>query len=569
MTSQARLLNKHSLNPLRGSRKGGRRVSIALLAVAMGLAGCAQNPPRSVTTMGEVEREAYKRMTDRIAEESAKFRSVNDEIRASVEEKGPEPLEEAVEPEYDPLEDMVVTVRLHDAPLTAVLRVLAEETDTSLIVEPEVLDIDKRASLFLPDVTARELLDHVADAFDLAVERRGNVIRIGVYEDRLFNVDFLNTVMDLNLAAGGNVFGGGSSGDGGGADNLIQGDFSLRGGTAGSADPYEQLDLALQRILGQSKEEDEEEDTLTIRPGSAGYSINRASGTLEIRARPSQVKRVANLVGNLKEVMGRQVLIEAQLLDVSLNDDFRWGLDWNLLRDRVASTLGTAPATISGGSTGYTGDKGMWLPARDITFGGQDVGIAGADTSSFGIGFSSPAISVTVDALEAFGSVQILSNPSVRVRNHTPAILSVGQTNRYVSETRTTVSPSTTDSLVSTEVQTDSVFSGVIIGVMPSIDENGKVELLVHPMQSEVDRQSLVLQDVGQGNKVTLPQVAYKGITSMLSMRDGDVVVLGGLIDQQTADGSSGAPLIGKVFGNTSSRKRSRELVMVIRVQVL
>ena len=61
--------------------------------------------------MGEVEHEAYKRMTERIAEESAKFRSVNDEIRASVEEQGPEPLEEAVEPEYDPLEDMVVTVQ--------------------------------------------------------------------------------------------------------------------------------------------------------------------------------------------------------------------------------------------------------------------------------------------------------------------------------------------------------------------------------------------------------------------------------------------------------------------------
>ncbi|MFP4273275.1 MAG: pilus (MSHA type) biogenesis protein MshL [Halothiobacillaceae bacterium] len=545
-----------------------RNHAAVLVALSLGLVGCAQNPPRSVTTMGEVEHEAYKRVTDRLVEESQKFRSINDELHAQIEEVNEDPIEQAVEPQYDPLEDMVVTVRLHDAPLTAVLQVLAEETETSLIVEPEVLDIDKRASLFLPDVTARELLDHISDAFDLAVRRRGNVIRIGVFEDRVFNVDFLNTVMDLNLAAGGNVFGGGG-GDGGGSDNLIQGDFSLRGGTADSVDPYEQLDVALSRIVGNARDNEEEDDRSEIRPGNAGYSINRSSGTLEVRARPSQVNRVATLVDNLKDVMGRQVLIEAQLLDVTLNDDFRWGLDWNLLRNRVASTLGTAPATISGGSTGFTGDKGMWLPARDITFGGQNVGVGGADTASLGLGFSTPAISVTVDALEAFGSVQILSNPSVRVRNHTPAILSVGQTNRYVSETRTTVSPTTTDSLVSTEVQTDSVFSGVIIGVMPSIDENGKVELLVHPMQSEVDRASLVLQDVGEGNKVTLPQVAYKGITSTLSMGDGDVVVLGGLIDQHSADGSSGAPLIGKVFGNTNSRKRSRELVMVLRVQVL
>ena len=178
--------------------------------------------------------------------------------------------------------------------------------------------------------------------------------------------------------------------------------------------------------------------------------------------------------------------------------------------------------------------------------------------------------------LRDFGNVKILSNPSIRVRNNVPALLSVGTSNRYVAKSSVSVTnPGGGASTTTADVQTDSVFSGVIIGVVPFIGEHGNVELLINPMQTEVDTVSLQLQDVGGGNKVTLPKISFKGLTTTLSIKDGDTVIIGGLIDQSTAGddrgtpGLSDVPLFGKMFGNESTSHHTRELVMVLKVKLL
>ena len=93
-----------------------------------------------------------------------------------------------------------------------------------------------------------------------------------------------------------------------------------------------------------------------------------------------------------------------------------------------------------------------------------------------------------LNVLRGFGNVKVLSNPSVRVRNGSPAYLSVGSNIRYVTKSTSNFSNSGGGSAYnqSTDIQTDSLFSGVVIGVAPIVHDNGGVELLVHPMQTEV-----------------------------------------------------------------------------------
>lgn len=94
-------------------------------------------------------------------------------------------------------------------------------------------------------------------------------------------------------------------------------------------------------------------------------------------------------------------------------------------------------------------------------------------------------------------------------------------------------------------------------------------------MQSDVDPNSLQLIDAGGGSRVTLPITNFKGMTTTLNVKDGDTVMIGGLIDQQVGTthngvpGLSDIPLLGKLFDKTSDTHKSRELVMVIRVKVL
>ena len=119
---------------------------------------------------------------------------------------------------------------------------------------------------------------------------------------------------------------------------------------------------------------------------------------------------------------------------------------------------------------------------------------------------------------------------------------------------------------------TSSAFNGIILGVEPFIADNGSINLTIHPMQSEVDPNSLKLIDTGGGSKVTLPVIDFKGLVTSLSLNDGDTVILGGLIDEVGSDSGDGLPGlndipgIGNLFGGRSKSKESRELVIILRV---
>ncbi|HEY9254576.1 MAG TPA: pilus (MSHA type) biogenesis protein MshL [Stenotrophomonas sp.] len=306
---------------------------------------------------------------------------------------------------------------------------------------------------------------------------------------------------------------------------------------------------------------------------AARFSLDPLTGSLYVRARPSQVRAVADLVERNKAMLARQVLVEAQLIDVSLNDQFQYGVDWNLLKNRVAGIVGDAPISldpISGSLPGANHDS----LGRLLTIPRQTIGTAlGRGT---GIGYVGDTFSTALNVLRSFGHVKVLSNPSVRVRNGTPAYLSVGRNIRYVSKSTTSFSnPGGGATNTSSDVQTESLFAGVVIGVAPLIRNDGNVELLVHPMQTEVDEASLALVEVGNGNSVTLPRISFKGMTTTLNLRDGNTVLIGGLIDQQDQNtdngvpGLSDVPGLGKLFGAEARTHKSRELVMVLRVTVI
>lgn len=195
---------------------------------------------------------------------------------------------------------------------------------------------------------------------------------------------------------------------------------------------------------------------------------------------------------------------------------------------------------------------------------------------ALGVSYQGSNYGVVINALRSFGNLKVLSNPNVQVRNGTPALLSVGTSSRYVSQSASTQTvPGGGASTTSSSVQTDTVFSGVMVGVLPMVRDDGRIELLLNPMQSDVDPASLQLVSVGGDNLVSLPKVSYKGLTTTLNVGDGDVVVVGGLIDQRSSNNDRGAPgvsdvpLLGKMFGNENKVHGSRELVIVLRVRVL
>src|SRR5690606_20894302 len=210
---------------------------------------------------------------------------------------------------------------------------------------------------------------------------------------------------------------------------------------------------------------------------------------------------------------------------------------------------------------------------RTITIPGSALG--GDLTPSLSYGRVTTDISMMLDLMQRYGDVTVLSNPTLRSKHGQAAIISVGTSTTYVSDTRVVATGAGNTAITSQEVQTSQVFDGLMIGVVPFIDSRGNITLSVHPVQSKVDPSSLQLVDTGGDTRVTLPVVDLKTMVTQLKVRSGDAVILGGLIDQ--ADFRSEAevppfgrvPLLGNLFKQRTNESTLRELVLVLKVTLL
>ncbi|RYG09158.1 MAG: hypothetical protein EON92_15220 [Burkholderiales bacterium] len=257
---------------------------------------------------------------------------------------------------------------------------------------------------------------------------------------------------------------------------------------------------------------------------------------------------------------------------MQLSDASQLGIDWNLLSHRLVGRFGAGAATMSSLTAPLAG--GGVLNARSVTLPAQAVGLAGGTAG--GIALRNNTFSVAINALRSFGNVKLLSNPTVRVRNGVPAYLSVGNNIRYIQKITSNTSNSGGGATsISTDVETSSLFSGVILGVSALIKDDGFIELFVRPSQTQVQPRTLEPFDVGSGNKVSLPVVNTKSITTSLNIRSGDTILIGGLIDQQLENndnavpGLADLPGIGRAFSNQGHSGVTRELVVVLRARVL
>ncbi len=572
------------------------RCALLALAAAAMLAGCASPPaPRSLQSLRPADLETPDRLREQMVAESQKLLAHQLALNQQLRQAAPAPEIAPVAPKFDPLEGKVITVAMSRATISQILAAFADSARINLIVDPAVVRAGQLSDMYLREVSLREAFTEVLRSYNVAGEIQGNTLRVTLNEEKFFNLDFLNSSTTLDLSSGGNVFGNSTGGAGGGASNALRGNLAITGTGGVKADPYQEVENNLRVILGEDMRRPTAQPSAqtpipAAQPGAApamapfsadlaegagtdaGFSVNRLTGTLYVKARPAKMRAVEKMLAKVQGMLRQQVYIEAQLIDVQLSDSYEFGVDWSILRGRLASGFGTSPISLSGvqGSLPNTGPA----LARTVTLPAALIG--SLTGPALGVGYQGSTSSVVLNALRSFGNLKVLSNPNVQVRNGTPAMLSVGNSIRYVSRSSSTqVVPGGGASTTTSDVQTDSVFSGVMVGVLPYMREDGRIELLVNPMQSEVDPASLALVQVNSDNRVTLPVVSYKGLTTTLNVGDGDVVVVGGLIDQRTTDRDRGAPglsdvpVLGKLVGNQSDTHASRELVIVMRVRKL
>jgi len=286
-------------------------------------------------------------------------------------------------PKFNPLEDSKISFSIVDERLDTVLYLLADTVGMNLLLDGKLASGQNRVTLNFQNVSAKIVLKELTDQFDLDYQINGNIIRIRSWADQFFSLNFLDTNVEMNFDVGGDVLGGSGTETASG----LSGNVSIKGKGSEKANPY----VIIEEMITKIKSKD------------GILSLNRLSGTLYIKDKPSIVKNVAKLVNHFKEMLSRQILIEARIIEVTLSNGFEYGIDWNLVKaDSTASSIELSRAA--------------WNLSNGLVLEGFN--------SSF-------TFSSVISALETFGKVKIVSNPTIRAKHGKVAIISVGDSITY------------------------------------------------------------------------------------------------------------------------------------------
>ncbi len=487
------------------------------------ITGCATQKTPSLETL------SLQTTQKHIKSESEYLEASQREFIPSLEKVTPrEVKEEPVMPVYDPLEDHTVSFSMINEDLKVILYSLSQSVGMNLIIDPAVNLEKKLLTLNFQNVSAATVLKEVLNTYDLYYEIEGNVIRILPFKEHIFSLDFLDTKITTNFNVGGDVLGASEDTASG-----LKGKFELSGQAAKQGNDYDVVEEMITRIISKNGK----------------YSLNRLSGSLYVKDTPTVIRSISKLINHFKIMLSRQILIEARIIEVGLSDKYQYGIDWSVLRDKAASL--TSKTSVA------------WSLGNGLVFSHANNDVT---------------IDAAMDALMTFGKAKVVSNPSIRVKHGKPALISVGTSFTYQKRVQTTREVTTGTDREIRDVEVSTVFDGLILGVIPFIGKNQRISLLINPINSSVDRDSLIPKSVGggtSGSEISLPEVRVKEISTSIDLEDGDVVVLGGLIDDiQTKEDQgipilSSIPIIGYLFKNELKNVESRELVIIISVKLV
>lgn len=498
-----------------------KRLNIILgIIFSIIIAGCAERTPTLKTL-------SLKTTQDHIKSESQQLDAAQKEFIPSLERISPRVIhEEPVMPLYDPLEDHTVSFSMINEDLKVILYSLSQSVGMNLIIDPAITLEEKQLTLNFQNVSASTVLREILNTYDIYYEIHGNVIRIRSFKEQMFSLDFLDTKINTNFNVGGDVLGASEETTSG-----LKGKFELSGQTAKQGNDFDVIEQMISRIISKDGK----------------YSLNRLSGSLYVKDTPSVIRSISKLINHFKRMLSRQILIEARIIEVGLSDKYEYGIDWSVVRDKAASLTTKTSVAWSLGS-------GLVLSHAN-----NEVSIDSA-----------------MDALETFGKAKVVSNPSIRVKHGKPALISVGTSFTYKKTVETTREVTTGTDREITDVEVSTVFDGLILGVIPFIGDNQRVTLLINPINSSVNRESLEPKSVGGGSQeISLPEVRIKEMSTTIELGDGDVVVLGGLIDdiQTTKEEGvpilSALPILGYLFKNELKSVESKELVIILSVKLI
>lgn len=444
---------------------------------------------------------------------------------------------------------------------------LVEGSSVNMVVHPQVTgDI----SVDLKNTTIEEVLQVIHNVYGYPYFKTGNVYQVmpAGLQARTFQVNYLNLVrkgMSQTRVSSGQVTQVETDDDDNGDNNTSQ-EGAVSGSridTESTADFWSELKGAIQGLVGA-----ENGRKVIVQPQAS---------VVVVVAMPDELRLVEDYLKMIQSNLQRQVVIEAKVIEVSLADGFQSGINWAAL-GKTSSGKGAAFGQSGGGTVFGDGGTANTINSTDL----NAVDAAGlsslVDTNSFGgifgLALNFNDFQAFVEMLESQGDVQVLSSPRISTVNNQKAVIKVGSDEFFVTDISSDTNTGTTTTS-STDITLTPFFSGIALDVTPQIDAAGQITLHIHPTVSEVVDQNKQINVFGVNQSIPVAFSTVRESDSVVHARSGQLVVIGGLMQDNTTKEEAGVPVLGKLpgvgalFRHTKASSKKSELVILLRPQVI
>ena len=490
-----------------------------------------------------------------------------------------EKLKEIVVPQMEEAKkvpDRLFSLYARDSNIQDVLLAFSKESELNMVIDPE---INGKVTIDLKRVTLKEALDAILTSLGWTYHLDGKFIRISrpQIETRLFTLNYIAT----RRTGKREVYTSTSTGGGFQTSTLPgqQTALSPGGARTGYTDLISVDDVDLWReiqkgleayIFGTVEEKEghsEKEQITWTRMDGKGKKlvINKSTGVILVSDYPFNLNKVASYLETVEGSSQRQVTIQAKIMEVILSDEHKEGINWKVIEGLPRSTNLSWGLTNKAGTSGFPGGASGFIISESTT--GGAISTPGTfkikpygGILAIGAGGTDIALSDIMQAISEQGDVKILSSPTISTLNNQKAIIRVGNQDVFFI-----TGAIATQNTVTQIIQPMTIDIGIILDVTPQIAEDGTIIMNIHP--SITDKTG---EKTTPDGKSTFPLLSIRETDTTVRVRDGQTIIIAGLIQEKNEESYIGVPvldsvpLLGGLFRYKTDKKRNSELVIMI-----
>ncbi len=421
--------------------------------------------------------------------------------------------------------------------------------------------------VYIKDYALEDMFHFIFDDHNMfyRYDPERKVLRVSYIETKSFHIDYVNlselkteSVKSITVGASGGQTGyqtaGGYNTSGSGAYSR-----SGYGGSGGDNSDYttiktvtefnfwsnfkRQIDAILQR----------DEDSHTVKSKAL---INNEAGIVTVTGTKRQIERVEKYIEHVMGRLHKQIMLEARLVELRYNDRNTSGVDWS----RFDLSLK--------GEVSDTYERGIGSATKRPFY-------------SFSYNFTMDGL---LDFLQHYGDVNTLSNPKIMTLNNQPAVINVGDQINYKYQTGAITTTTTGNPVGTNTYQLGSVFIGLTLNIVPEVTDDGFIILRVNPVVSEMLQDNIAAgttysqqpaATTDQSVRSMPPDVKIKQLTSIVKVKNGHKVIIGGLISNRSYSTNTKVPLlgdiplVGRAFSHTGTESQKVELIIILTPKIV